>query len=120
MSQTDKTPGEVSDSLTGFEEQWIAEQFGKPIGELTSEYFTLNNPGPLYRALIFVLLRRQEKNEDDARNEVMGMRLDKVLEYFPKAAEDGGSDDDQEAVEESEKGEAAPGPQPLTSLTSVS
>ena len=125
MPETNLTPGEVSDSLTGFEEQWIAEQFGKPIGELTLEYLTRNNPGPLYRSLIFILKRREDVNEDDARNQVMGMRLDDVLQFFPQekdsTGEDKPADDpDVKAVEESEKDEAASEPQPLTSLTSVS
>jgi hypothetical protein len=86
--QTDQRTGEVCDSLNGREEMWIAEQFGKSIGELTGNYLERNDYGPFYRALIFVLKRRDGLNEDDARNQVMDMRLSDVVAYFPRA-EDG-------------------------------
>lgn len=86
--QTDQRTGEVCDSLNGREEMWIAEQFGKSIGELTAHYLERNDYGPFYRALIFILKRRENINEDDARNQAMDMRLSDVVGYFPRA-EDG-------------------------------
>lgn len=115
MSQTDKTTDEILDSLTGHEEMWIEEQFGKPIGG------HILNPGMYRRALIFVVKRRENVNEDDARNAVMDMQLKDVLEFFPNN-NDGSprTEADEPAVVESGKDETAPEPSPSPSLTSVS
>lgn len=114
MSQTKQTTDEVLDSLTGHEEMWIAGQFGRTIGELIPE------PGMYRRALIFVLKRREDVNEDDARNAALDMKLKDVLEFFPTVNAD---DEDEEAVkvvEEAGKDEPQPELRPEISLSSVS
>lgn len=112
MSQTDMTTDEVLDSLTGHEEMWIADQFGKPVGDF------IMNPSMYRRVLIFVLKRRENVNEDDARNAVMDMTLKDVLEFFPK---DGAEEPEEAAkAEESGKDEPEPEPEPQPSLSSVS
>lgn len=119
MSQTNQTAGEVLDSLTGHEEMWVAEQFGKSIGEMVHAFLTRNDVGPYYRALIFVLKRREDVNEDDARNAVMDMRLSDVVAYFPDAevASDDSADD---VAAESGKDEPQPEPQPRSLQLSAS
>jgi len=119
MSQTQQTTDEILDSLTGHEEDWIFDQFGKSIGELVSNFLDKNDLGPYFRALIFVLKRRDGVNEDDARNEAKAMKLGEVMEFFPRAS-DQASKEDAEAVEESGKGEPAHEPEPQPSLSSVS
>jgi hypothetical protein len=113
MSETSQTTDEILDSLTGHEETWIAEQFGRPIGEFIPQ------PGMYRRALIFVLKRRDGVNEDDARNAAMDMRLKDVLDFFPDV---NGVEPDAaaaEEIEESGKDEPDPEQLPGTSLTSV-
>lgn len=115
--QTDQRTGEVCDSLNGREEMWIAEQFGKSIGELTGNYLERNDYGPFYRALIFILKRREGINEDDARNQVMDMRLSDVVAFFPRAEDDADESGKGEPV--SETPAVQPESQPLeTSLIS--
>jgi hypothetical protein len=116
MSQT---AGEVLDSMTGHEESWVADQFGKSIGELVSNFLERSDVGPYYRALIFVLKRREGVNEDDARNAVLDMRIKDVVAFFKREAE--GSDaDESEVLAESGKDEPQPEPLPENSLSSVS
>jgi hypothetical protein len=111
MSQTKQTTDEVLDSLTGHEETWIADQFGRPIGELIPQ------PGMYRRALIFVLKRREGVVDDDARNAAMDMQMKDVLDYFPSEAS---SDSEAaDAVEESGKDEPPDESQPESLLTSV-
>lgn len=107
MSESAKqTTDEILDSLTGHEEMWIAEQFGRSVGELIPQ------PGMYRRALIFVVKRREGVNEDDARNAAMDMRLKDVLEFFPEV----GSEAEQESGKDVELDE----PKPEPSLSSVS
>lgn len=106
MPQTDLTTDEVLDSLTGHEELWIADQFGKPVSGF------ILDPGMYRRILMFIVKRREGVNENDARKAVMDMQLKDVLEFF--ATE--GSED---AVE-SGKDESQDEQQPATSSTSVS
>lgn len=107
MSETiQQTTDEILDSLTGHEETWIAEQFGRSVGELIPQ------PGMYRRALIFVTKRREGVNEDDARNAAMDMRLKDVLEFFPEAG--------SEAEQESGKDETPDETKPEPSLSSVS
>ena len=117
MSQTDQTPGEITDSLTGHEEGWIADQFGKSIGQLAGEYIAHNDVGPYYRALIFILKRREGVVDDDARNAVLDMTLTDAISYFPSEKE---SDAEATAVEESGKGEPVTEQPREPSLSSVS
>lgn len=112
MSQTNQTPDEVLDSLTGHEETWIADQFSKSIGELAFNFVQRSDAGPYWRALIFILKRRDNVNEDDARNAVLAMTLRDVMAYWP-------SDDSGEA-EESGKDESQSEPEPESSLSSAS
>lgn len=106
MSEKKQTTDEVIDSLTGFEEVAIREQLGRAIGELIGE------PGMYRRALIFVCKRREGLSEDDARNEVLGMRLLDVLEFFAEAG--------TPAAVESGKDETPSEPKPETLLPSAS
>lgn len=117
MSQTDKTADEVVDSLTGHEEMWIADQFGKSIGELVDHFLSRNDVGPYYRALIFVLKRRDGVNDDDARNAVLEMKLGDAIGFFPREHVDA---DEAAAVAESGKDEPQVEPSPETLLSSVS
>lgn len=107
MSETTKqTSDEILDSLTGHEETWIADQFGRSIGELIPQ------PGMYRRALIFVVKRREGVNEDDARNAAMDLRLKDVLEFFAEVG--------SEAEQASGKDVAPVEPTPEPSLSSVS
>lgn len=82
MPQTDLTTDEVLDSLTGHEELWIADQFGRPIGEF------ITNPSMYRRVLIFVLKRREKVNENDARAAAMDMQIKDVLKFFATEDDD--------------------------------
>jgi hypothetical protein len=93
MSKTTKTAGEIADSLTGHEEMWISDQFGKSIGELIAAFITKNDASPYYRALIFIMKRREQINDDDARNQVMDMPAAEVLTYFAEESEESGKDE---------------------------
>lgn len=113
MTKIDQTTDEILDSLTGHEEMWIAEQFGRPVGDLIPQ------PGMYRRALIFVIKRRQDVNDDDARNAVMDMRLADVLEFFPDVKGKQPDDEAADLIVESGKDEPEPEPRPTSSLTSV-
>lgn len=97
MSETNLMPGEIIDSMTGHEETWVAEQFGKSIGEMVANFLNKNDIGPYYRALIFVLKRRDGVNEDDARNAVLDMKISDIMAFFPSdyadEAEESGKDE---------------------------
>lgn len=65
---------EVMESLTGFDEIAIAQSFGLQVLKLADE-----QPTMLTRALVFILLRRDEGLRDpDAKQRVMEMSLKQV------------------------------------------
>jgi hypothetical protein len=118
MPQTPQTVDEVLDSMTGHEESWVAEQFGRSIGELVQLFLERNDVGPYYRAVIFVLKRRDGVTDDDARNAVLDMKLKDVVEFFPR--EKSAEPDEVAAVEESGKDDAPSEPLRVISPASAS
>lgn len=106
MSKHEMTADDFFDSLTGHEEMAITEHFGKSLAALGGDYSMLR------RAYIFVDLKRQKKNEDDARNEALDMKLKDVLSYFAEESDD--------SEEESGKGEQPETPEPEQQPTSLS
>ena len=87
MSQSDQTTDEVIDTLTGHDENEIETHFGKTIAELVV------NKTMLVRALVFILNRRDGKNDDDARNASMAMPLKEVFTYFAAESSESGKDE---------------------------
>ena len=87
MSQVDQTMDEVVDSLTGHDENEIETQFGKTIAELVV------NKTMLGRAMVFILNRRDGKNDDDARNASMAMPLKEIFTYFAEESAESGKDE---------------------------
>lgn len=108
MSKSDQTAGDVFDSLTGHEERWIADQFGETINDLAE------NATMWARALIFIDLRRADVNDDDARNQALGLKLKDVTTYFAEPSED----DEESGKAEPAAEQSEPQP-PATSLSSV-
>lgn len=108
MAQVTQTADDVMDSLTGHDEEEIAQQFGVTLSELIASV----DGQKLGRALVFITKRRAGLNDDEARNFAMGLTF-KALnhEYFA---------DVSEADEESGKDELVDVELPPTSLTSVS
>lgn len=104
--QTDQSAGEVFDSLTGLDEVEISGQFGRTISDLTDD------PSMWGRALIFIVLRRQNVTDTDAYTKAMGMTMKETTTFF---AVEHFADD-----EESGKDEPQAEPQPGLSLSSVS
>jgi hypothetical protein len=103
MSKTDLTAGEVFDSLTGFDEMAISQHFGHNVTDLAE------NSTMWARALVFVLLRRDEQiNDDDARDKALKMSLKDVTTYFAEESAESG------------KGVTVPEVSPTASLISVS
>lgn len=96
------TAEEVADSLTGFDEMAIKQHFGSTLTKLAEDQ------SMLARALVFVLKRRDGANDDDARNDALGMALKEVMSHFADESVESGKD------------ESSSEPQPATSLSSVS
>lgn len=88
MSKIDQTYGEVSDSLTGFDEIAITQRFGRPVTDLFNDDFSM-----WMRALVFVLKRRDGLNDEEAWNAALGMALGAVSEYFADASAESGKDE---------------------------
>lgn len=92
------TMTEVTDSLTGYDEIAITQQFDRDFAVL------LDFPTTLGRALIFILKRRDGLTDKEAKREVMNMRLGDVNDYFAEDPDDvedpdttSGEDDSQPA-----------------------
>jgi len=103
MPQISQTAEEVFDSLTGFDEIAITQQFGRTVADLAQNDATM-----FARTLIFVVNRRDGISDDEARNGALGLTMKEFSTYFAEPSE-----------EESEKDEPV-GPQPENSLSSVS
>lgn len=104
MSRIDLTAEGVFDSLTGFDEIAIAQQFGRTVVDLAESDKTMFG-----RALAFIVKRRDGASDTDAKDAAFQMTLKDLNEnFFAEATED-----------ESGKDEP-PEEQPTTSLTSVS
>lgn len=77
MSTQKMSGAEMVQSLTGFDEIAIEQAFNKPLDQLA------NSNTMLARALVFVDLRREGRNDGQARKDAMGMSIREVLAYFP-------------------------------------
>lgn len=86
MPQIDQTPDEIIDSLTGHEEMEITQQFGQNIGALVRDQPMLR------RACLFIVKRREQMNDDDARNFALSMVLGEVFDFFAKEDDSSGKD----------------------------
>lgn len=103
MAETELTLEEVSDSLTGFDEIAITQQFGRTVTDLAQ-----HDPSMFGRAMVFVVKRRDGATDDDARNAAMAMTMKDYAVFFSDASED-------------ESGKGVPSEeQPASSLSSVS
>lgn len=89
MSTSGMTYDEISESVTGFDE--IAVQ-----KHMQLDLYTDGEARPVWllRSLVFVHLRHQGANDDDAKKQALGLRLGDVNDYFdsPPTKDD---DDDQ-------------------------
>ena len=104
MSQIQHTAEEAFDSLTGFDEIAIVQQFGRTVTELADQ-----DPTMFGRALVFVVKRRDGISDGEAKDAALGMTLKDLNENFFAKVSDEESGKDEE-----------PAPQPGTSLSSVS
>jgi hypothetical protein len=104
MSECSLTAEEVFDSLTGFDEIAIAQQFGHTVADLAQ-----NDVSMFARALVFVAKRRDGLTDDEAKTAAFTMSLKETNSFFAEVA----------AEEESGKDEP-PAESPATSLSSVS
>jgi hypothetical protein len=103
MSQTEQTLEEVSDSLTGFDEIAIAQQFGRNVADLAQ-----HDPSMFSRTLLFVVKRRAGLSDEEAKNAALGMTMKECADFFAETSqEEPGKDEPSEE-------------QPGTSLSSVS
>ncbi|KAA1424310.1 hypothetical protein [Nocardioides antri] len=91
---------EVIETLTGFEEIAIEKQFGNNWQDLAGDAQTM-----FLRALVFVLLRRDGKNDLEAKQEVMEMTLRECKDRFLDDEEEPNPD---EPVTESGKDDTQP------------
>ncbi|MDF1705067.1 MAG: hypothetical protein P1U38_09860 [Aeromicrobium sp.] len=92
MSQTDKTATEVMESLTGFDEIAIAQQFGSEVLVLGKDRQTA-----FMRAMVFIDLRRAGSSDAEARQDAMSLPLKEVNEYFAADDEIDADDPDTDA-----------------------
>jgi hypothetical protein len=113
VSQTTLVPDDVFYSLTGHDENAIAQHFGNTVFDLAQ-----GNGSMYLRSLIFVLKRRDGATDDEARNAALDMAMKEITDYFSEAIE-AESEEDEQPEAESGKDEQ-PEEQPGTSLSSVS
>lgn len=73
---------EMADSLTGYEEIAIEQQFGTDLQGLAEKGTTL------MRSFVFVLLKREGKKDPEAKAEVMNMSLRQIRGYFEDEVEE--------------------------------
>lgn len=108
MSQTELTADELTETITGYDEEAIAREFGGFDLYADAEA----KPVTMLRALIFVHKRHDPATSDKAAFEgAMGMPLGKVQDYFA---------DDNEANPADPDTDAGKGAEPLTSPPSDS
>jgi hypothetical protein len=102
MSEIQQTAEEVFDSLTGFDEIAIAQQFGRTVSELAAK-----DQSMFGRALVFVVRRRDGLSDVEARDAALGLTMKGFTGFFAEtSAEESGKDE-------------PPVPQPEPSLTSA-
>lgn len=106
MPEVQQTLEEVMESLTGHDDNAVAQHFGLPPIDLGEK-----NSMMAMRAMVFVTKRRDGMSDDAARNFSMDLPLKAVLAYFL---------DPSEESEESGKDESASEQQPAPSPTSAS
>lgn len=82
MSAVNVTGEEMFESLTGFEEISISQQFGSEVGDLAGA-----KPTMFLRAMVFVHLTREGRPVKEAKAEVMGMTLRACNDYFAEDTE---------------------------------
>jgi hypothetical protein len=104
MSTVAQTAEEVFDSLTGFDELAIAQQFGRTVTDLAE-----HDPTMFGRALVFVAKRRDGAADADAKNAAFEVPLKQMNEGFFATPDSDESGKDEQPEE-----------QPGTSLSSVS
>lgn len=95
MSQTGMTAEETFESLTGFDEIAISQQFGRTVAELAQR-----DPMLWMRSLIFVLKRRDGMNDPDSKNAALELTIKQATEYF--------AEDDEGKAEGSTQSEEQP------------
>lgn len=86
MSTTEKpklTATEVMESLTGFDEIAIEQQWGADISTLAR-----TNVSKFSRALAFTLKRRDGLKDPEAKKEILGLTLGEVDAMFADDADD--------------------------------
>lgn len=89
MSETKKLSViEVADSVTGYEEREVLEQFDRPLGDLQ---FT--NSAAWARALVYVLKRREGTNEIDALDAALKLAFKDVWSVFDTESAESGKDE---------------------------
>lgn len=79
---------EVADSVTGFEEQEVTSTFGLPLGTLQ-----LTDGAMWARALVFILKRRDNVVDVDAKAAVLGMAIREVWDFFADESAESGKDE---------------------------
>jgi hypothetical protein len=77
MSATTMTAVECFNSLTGFDEQAIKRAFGAPVTTLAE-----GDQMTFARSLIFVMLRREGRNDTDAKAGALEMTISEVTGFF--------------------------------------
>lgn len=90
MSETKTKPSvlEVADSVTGYEEEQVIAHFGRPLGDLQ-----LSDSARWARALVFVLKRREDVVDVDAKDAVMSMSIKDVWQAFHDEDAESGKDE---------------------------
>jgi hypothetical protein len=103
MDQAPQTMEDVAQSLTGFDEIAIAQQFGRTVTDLGQNDATM-----FARALVFIIKRRDGATDEEAKNAALEMSLKDSAAVFATPSEEESGKDEQ------------PEEQPGTSLSSVS
>lgn len=108
ITKTDITAAKVVETLTGFEEDLIAERFGGEVEDLLED-----RPRAGMRALAVVVVARDLSDHPDAADvayqHVMGMTLQQISEFFPEDKDDEGKTDAAPAAELADQKLAAEG-----------
>ena len=77
MSESKQTADEIFESLNGYDEIAIAQQFGSVVGDLAQ-----HNQSMFARALVFIIKRREGASDEAAKTAVMEMPVKELTEYL--------------------------------------